>query len=116
MGQTSSFPVVQGLAARIAANGTTSDTVDLRGATLCGIMVPSAMSNTTITFQAGVVAAALGAVKGTDNAPISVTCGTAEAAFYPLDPSDFAGARYVAVVSGGTEAAERVFTLATRPL
>lgn len=113
---TRSMPMVGGETATIAANKVESNVVDLRGGSLCALLVPAAMSNTTITFKAGVVPATMLPVHDTTNSAVSITCGTAEAAFYPLDPANFVGARYVQVVSGGTEVAERVFTLGVRAL
>lgn len=115
-GHTSKFPVVKGETATVAASGTTSGTIDKEGSTLCGLMTPAALTSTSITFKGGVTAASLLPVKDKYNTAISITCGTAEAAFYVLEPGDFAGMRYVQLVTGSTEVAERVFTLAMRPV
>lgn len=91
----------------IAENGTVSAAVNLRGMTLCGIIVPSDFVGTVITFQMS------DAIDGTyrimqDGAGASVsktvTLASPPASLYiKVDPADFAGVQFLKLVSGSSE-------------
>ena len=94
----------------IAESGTTSGAVDLGEWLVAGIITPSALTGTAFTFTAA------DAEDGTYNAcydssgnAISVT--VAASRHILLEPQTFAGARWLKIVSGSTEAAARNITL-----
>lgn len=103
------------LAATIAASGTTSAAVDLEGAALCGLFIPSAFTGTAITFQTAPTLTGT-YVNVKDGAGNDYSKTVANSQFIPIAPSDMAGVRFLKVVSGSTEGAQRVITLATRPV
>lgn len=93
----------------------TSDAVDLGGNTLVGITIPTGFDGTAITFSVAT------SIDGTyrswykDGSALSktVTANIATA----LDPADFAGVRYLKIVSGTNQSSGDVtLTLHTRPV
>lgn len=100
------------ITATIAASGTTSNAVDLNGRTLCGIFVPAAFTGTALTFLASPDGSTYVAVK--DGAGNSVSLTVAQGQYIPVDATKLRGVRFLKIVSGSTEGAERVLTLVTR--
>ena len=93
----------------IESSGTTSSARDLNGlGNLVALVTPSALTGTSFTFQASTDGSTYNAVYN-EGTQYSVT--VAASRYVALDPSVFAGAQYVKVVSGSTEAAERTITL-----
>lgn len=94
----------------IAASGTTSQAVDLGEHLVAGIICPATLTGVALTFTAS------DAEDGTYQAcydasgnPISVTVAAGRHVL--IEPQTFAGARWLKVVSGSTEAAAREITL-----
>ncbi len=99
----------------ISASGTTSNAIDLGGTALCGVYIPSGFQGTSITFQAATaIDGSFVAVKGKDGQNISATVAASQ--YTALDPADFAGVRFLKIVSGTTESAQRTLKLAARPV
>lgn len=101
--------------ATIAASGTTSAEVDLEGTTLCGLIMPATFTGTTITFQMSDDSGGTFVLMH-DGAGASYSKTVATSKYIPLNPADFAGMRYIKLVSGSTESSQRVIKLATRPV
>jgi hypothetical protein len=99
----------------IAASQSVSPVVDLAGLVLCGVFFPAAMTGTTVTVTASPTAA--GAFGGVyDSAGVVVPAVTFGAnRFQAFNPQTFLGVQFVKLTSNGTEAAERIVTLVTRP-
>lgn len=98
-----------------AFSGTTTAAIDLSTDTLVGLITPASMAGTALTFQASNAAdGTFVEMRNDENVALSLTISST-AAFYPLDPATFCGARYLKVVSSGTETG-RSLTLATRSL
>lgn len=99
------------------ANGqTTSAEIDLSGLQLVGVWIPAAITGTTMTFTA---ATATGGTFSTiyevaGAASYSITIGASR--FIPIDPRVFSGLRYIKLVAGSAQAADRVITITARPL
>ena len=98
----------------IASSGTDSTNVDLDMALMGGFVVPAAFTGTTITFKAaGPVDSPI------DDAPADaafndlyfegtqVSMTVAVDQFVTVDPSKFVGVRWLKLVSGSAEGAER---------
>lgn len=102
------------LAATIANGATTSGAVDLTGTTLVGLHMPAAFTATAVTFT--VAESAGGTYRTLYSAGADVTITVAAAKYVALDPSVFAGARFIRIVSGAAEGAARTIILATRPV
>jgi hypothetical protein len=104
---------VDTVVANIAASGTTSQSLDLSGSCLVGIQMPTAFTGTAVTFNVS--------ADGVNFYPMysgaSAYSLTVAASRYILIPAaDFAGVRYLQVVSNATEGSARALTLAVRPL
>lgn len=105
----------------IAASGSVSGSIALEEngvpMTLCGLFTPGAMTGTAISFHA---CPTLGGtyvdVSNGAGVDLSVTIQTGEAEYIILDPANFAGIRYLQLVSNDTEASARTITLAMRAL
>lgn len=107
--------LVDDATATIASSSTTSSEIDLSGTTLCGIYIPSAFTGTSISFQASSASGGtFVAVKDGSGNSISKTVASSQ--FIRLDPTDFVGIRFLKIVSGSTEGADRILTLAARPI
>ena len=103
------------LIATIANGQTTSAVVDVIGNCLCGVFIPSAFTGTTISLQASNLST------GTfypvnDGAGSTVSLTVVAGEYTRIDPIITAGIRYLKIVSGSAEAAEREIILATRPV
>lgn len=111
---TSYQPVVTLATASITSGNTASATIDLMGATLCGIHLPAALTGTSLSFQ---IASASGGTyqtlqKNGGDFALPVTQGR----YVSLDPATFAGVQFLKIVSSAAEAANRTLTLAVRPV
>jgi len=103
-------------AATIQTASTTSQEINLRGGTLCGLITPGTFTGTALTFTVsnttgGTFVPLYDGVAGTQ---VSVTVTTSRA--YALPPTLFAGWQYVKVVSnaGANGDAGRIVLLAVR--
>lgn len=99
--------------ATISSGQTTSAAKQIFGTTLCGIIIPSSFTGTSLKFQAS--------ADGTnffnmykDGADFSVSVAASK--FIILQPADFAGVNYLKLISSATEAANRTLTLALRTI
>lgn len=100
----------------VLVNGsTTSTAADISGMTLVGVITPASLVSTSLTFAAATTATGTYvAVKDTLNSAITVTCDSS-AAYYALDPADFAGVRHLKIEMGSSET-NKTLTLVLRPL
>lgn len=99
----------------ILSGQTVSDAKDLANTTLCGIETPAALTSTAITFQGSNDGTTYVPIKDSvSGAAISVTVTTSSG--YSLNPSQFAGWRFIKVVGGSAEGADRIIKLCVRQL
>jgi hypothetical protein len=99
----------------ILSGATTSNSIDLENLTLCGIQTPAALTSTAITFTASVDNVTFVPLyDASTGSQISVTTTTSRG--YVISPQLFAGVRYLKVVGGSSEGADRVITLLTRQI
>ncbi len=107
-------PVTATIDTTIASSGTTSEIIDLRGTTLCGIHMPAAFDGTGLSFE---IAPSIGGTyqtmykNGADRSEI-----VAPGKYVELDPVAFAGVQFMKITSDTTETAARTLTLAVRPV
>lgn len=99
----------------ISSGGTTSAEIDMRLWTLCGIHLPAAFTGAALTFS---VATASGGTFDImkDGTGASYSKTIAQGQYLPLNPADFAGVGFLKIISGSTEGADRVLTLAVRQI
>lgn len=98
--------------ATIAISTTTSGAVDLQGQALCAIQMPSAFTGASITFQGSVDGSTYQAIYNSSNTQYSITVSASRT--YAINPTDFAGFRYIKIVSASSEAAARSIVLGCR--
>ncbi len=97
----------------INSGETESTNVDMRGMTLCGLYLPSALTSVAITFQ-------VSDESGGTYIPIADGLGStlskvvAQGQYIKLDPSDFAGVQFIKLVAGTAEGGDREIKLALR--
>lgn len=98
----------------IASSGTDSQAIDLFGMNMVGILFPSEMTGTSMTFKASVDGSNYYTCYDSAGSAVSLTV-TADG-YVLLTPSDFAGVRYIKLVSGSSEGAERTIKVIMRVL
>ena len=92
-----------------------SDAVDCSRYQLVGLYTPGTITSTAITFTASNDGSTYVAVR--DVAGASAYSATVAASYYvPLDPRVFAGAQWVKLVPGSSEASARSVTCVLRPV
>jgi len=96
----------------IASGQTASGALDLQGLALTAIQMPSAFTGTSITFQGSFDGATYQDIYNTANTQYSITVAASRT--YAINPSDFAGFRYIKIVSGSSEGAARTIVVSSR--
>jgi hypothetical protein len=95
----------------ISESATVSTAVDTGGLLLAGIIFPAAMTGTAITFQVASTNTngTFKVLTETDGTDVSYTVSADKQV--RVDPSGWAGVGAIKIVSGSTEAADRVINL-----
>ena len=88
--------------------------VDLAGFTLVGLFTSSAFDGTTLTFTVSDALAGTYVTLQWDGSDYTVT--TAASKYVALDPTKFAGVRYMKIVTGTSQTGDTVITLARAPV
>ncbi len=96
----------------IASSSTTSDAIDMQGYTLAAIVMPAAFTGTSLTFSVSDDGNTFYTMYNTSNT--AVTAYVTQGRWYAVLPSDFAGVRYLKVISSSTEGSTRVIKLIRR--
>jgi hypothetical protein len=98
----------------IVSGATTSAEADLGGTQIVGLQLPTAFTGTTVKFS---VATGTGGTFQTltDGAGADVSKTIASAKYVGIDPTLFRGVRFVKLVSGATEPADRTVTIISTP-
>lgn len=106
------MPAYRNVTATIAAGATTSGEVALKGKRLVGMLMPAALTGTSLTL---LTATASGGtfVGVTDAAGSPVTFAVAPGQYIAIDPAALEGLRYVKLVSNLAEAVEALVTVVT---
>jgi hypothetical protein len=99
----------------VATSTTISGEVDLGGTEIVGLQMPATFTGTAITFQVATVSG--GTYQAMiDGAGNTVTKTVANGKYVGIDPTLFRGVRFLKLVSGSAENADRVITVITCPL
>lgn len=96
------------------AAGTTSDAIELSGQTVCGFLMPGTFAGTSFTVQVCDTKDGTYLTLRDSSAAISYTSTTS--VYIRANPQDFAGVRFMRIVSGSSEAAGTVVKLAVREI
>jgi hypothetical protein len=99
----------------VATNATTTPEIDLGGTELVGFQLPAAFTSTTITFLVSTVSGGTYQIMK-DGAGNTVSKTVAQGQYIAVDPTLFRGVRFVKLVSGSSEAADRQITLISIPV
>lgn len=104
--------VVNTKIATIPSGQTTSNIINLQGATLKTIILPALFTGTQLFFQISINGSTFYDYYNIDNIKVSITCSQNRA--YGLGAIDFYSIQYLKIVSGTTESANRDIILLTR--
>lgn len=96
----------------IAIGETVSTAADLLGVTPIGIITPAALTGTALTIKLSKDNVTFYDFYNTSGSQVSITASTSQ--WIGLVAGDFAGARYMKLVSGSAEGAERSIQLVVR--
>lgn len=100
--------------ATILNGQTTSDSIDLQGRGLVGLILPAAFTGSAITFQMSLDGSTFYNVYNAANTQLSMTVTQGRA--YLFNPGDLLSVRYIKLVSGSSEGGNRSITLIARDL
>ena len=104
------------LTATIASGQTTSGEIDLSGTTLCGFILPAALTGTALSLQMTNVSGGT-YVAVQDGTGVSLSVAVTAGVYVPItNLAVTAGLRFVKVVSNASEGAARSIILVTRPV
>lgn len=109
-------PVVQTDKTATILNGqTTSAEIDLYGTQLAGLFMPAAFTGTSIKISAAATSGGTFMPVQSSGADFSLTVAASK--YVPIENlAIMAGVRFIKLISGSTEAADRTITLSTRPV
>lgn len=95
----------------ISENATTSTVVETDGLLVSGIIFPASMTGTSVTFEVTSTNSSgnFKALKETDGTAVSYTVSADS--HVRVDPSGWAGVGALKIVSGSSEAADRVINI-----
>lgn len=94
---------------KIAAAGTTSEALSCANKTIVGVIVPVAMTGTSMKFQGSMNDITYYDVLKSDGTNLAITL--TGVGMYKVYAADLVGLEYVRLVSNGAEAAERTLSL-----
>jgi hypothetical protein len=100
-------------ACSIASGQSVSSAIECKGQALVGIQLPAAFTGTTLTFEASIDGVTYQPVYNTTSGT-ALSYTVAQGHYVAINPQDFLGVNYLKIVSGGTEAALRNFTVALK--
>ena len=97
----------------ISSDDDLTNALDMRGKTLVGLIMPSVLTSTAINFSASETASGTFTdIYDTSGNKLSVT--VAASRYILIDPSDFTGVRFLKIVMGSSEGADRTITAVMR--
>lgn len=91
--------------ATIASSGTTSNAIFIGGDSLVGIILPAAITSTTLAIHASHDGTTYNAMYDTAGNAVSLTIAASQ--HLHLAPATFSSANYIKLVCGSAEGAER---------
>ena len=96
----------------ITSGQTVSDAIDTQGLDMVQIEMPAAFTGITMTFQSSLDNSTFNACYNTSGTALS--CTVAASRNILISPQDFAGVRYIKLVSGSAEGATRSIRIQLR--
>lgn len=98
----------------VTSGSTTSTPIWCQGMVPVGLITPAALTSTALTFQTSADGTTYNTLRATDGTARSYTVTTSSQ--YAAAPADWAGAEYIKVVCGSTEAGNRTITFILRAM
>lgn len=109
------FPITNYSQSVTIPNGlTTSGTIDMQDLSMVGLIIPAAFTGITMTFLGSPDNVTFYPIYNTSGTQLSITVATSR--IISFTPGDFAGMRYVQLVSGSAEAGNRIIQFVLRSL
>ena len=97
----------------VSSGGTTSAEIDLQGMVPVGITFPASMTSTSASFTVSdTTGGTFRALYRSDGTLYTITVTASAQVILP--PYDFCGARFIKIVTGSSEGADRTILLAMR--
>lgn len=96
----------------VANGGTTTGNINLNGFGMVGVIFPSALTSTSMTFQGSQDGTTFTALYNTDGNALTATVAASRILLFT--PGDFVGINYVRLVLGSAEGAERSLQVISR--
>lgn len=106
--------VIQTLDATISNGQTKSNSINMSGTLLKTILLPAAFTGSTLTFEVSEDNSTFLPYYNINNMPVTIDISTGRA--YGLGAIDFYSIKYLKIVSGSAEAAERTIKLIARAI
>lgn len=104
------------IAASIASGQTISGSISLQGTVIMGIIMPVALTGTTLYLNVSTDGITFYNIVNTAGSPYGITATGSVGNYVALDPNIVGGANYVQLQSQAAEAATRSFQLVVRAL
>ena len=98
----------------IAQGATVSSAIDMRGQAMVAILLPSALTGTTMSFKGSWDGTNFYDAYNTSGTPLSIAVSTNRWVFFTA--TDFVALDYLQLVSGSAEAGARTIIVKTRSL
>lgn len=98
----------------ILINTTSTPVIDLKGLALVGLKTPAALTGVAFTFTVCETADGTFVPLKTTASGTALSYTVAASGYYVIDPKDFAGVRFIKIVSGSTELAARTLLLSLK--
>lgn len=98
--------------ATIASSAQTSDSIALNGFGMVGLILPSALTSTTMTFTGSQDDSTYTALYNTSGSQLSITVAASRLILFT--PGDFVGINYIKLVSGTAEGGSRSISVISR--
>jgi len=96
----------------ISSGQTTSDIVTLNGFGMVGIILPAALTSTSMTFTGSQDGTNFSALYNTSGTQLNITVAASRIILF--SPGDFVGVNYLKLVAGSAEGADRTIQVISR--
>jgi hypothetical protein len=96
----------------VSESATVSNALDMRGKTLVGLIMPAALTSTSITFTGSDDNVTFRALTNTSGTALTVTVSASK--HICIVPADFASVRWLKLIMGSSEGADRTIIAVMR--
>jgi len=96
----------------VASGQTTSNAIDCNGQGIVGVIMPSDLTSTALTYTGSQDNSTFTALYNTSGTQLAVTCAASRIILFT--PGDLIGLQYIKLVMGTAEGADRTIQVITR--